>query len=500
MFLSGDRFAFTFEPKDDPEAERTRFFKFGDESAWQPDRVLMFSGGLDSFAGALDEIAEHGHRVALVSHFSATKIAPAQRRLQKALATKLGADSCRHIPVRAQLTVGATKEGTHRSRSFLFSVLGAITAQAFGRNRVSFHENGVVSLNLPPVGNVVGTRTTRTTHPQTLARLTHLLGLVFEGGMRVDNPFFWRTKAEVVAGIARLGMGEQIVHTRSCADIHNQTRQYPHCGRCSQCIDRRFAVLATGLDYLDPDEAYRVDLMRDGRKSVVDREMALSYVRNAQVFEHITPGALESSCPAVLDAVQYLHNPPQTALEMITELLKRHGAGVMSVMRNTLERKSPDVFPPESLPNLYGELQRKVVLPAVAPVPTAQPEDTTEVLVVRIDEKKRRVVIADCVELRKSSAAELLILLANEWLSAAGQGLDPLDHPFVTAARLAGSCGIDGDAAVRQKVSRARRELRRKYESAGLDGTNGEELIENIPWHGYRLRPERVVVRAVKDN
>lgn len=276
MFLSGDRFAFAFQPKDDEEAERTRFFKFGDESAWQADRVLMFSGGLDSFAGALEEIAEHGQRVALVSHFSATKTAPAQRRLQKALTTKLGVNNCRHIPVRAQLTAGATKEGTHRSRSFLFAVLGAITAQAFGRNRVSFHENGVVSLNLPPVGSVVGTRATRTTHPQTLVRLTRLLGLIFEGGMRVDNPFFWRTKAEVVAGIARLGMGEQIVHTRSCADIHNQTRQYPHCGRCSQCIDRRFAILATGLDHLDPDEAYRVDLMRDGRRNVVDREMALS--------------------------------------------------------------------------------------------------------------------------------------------------------------------------------------------------------------------------------
>lgn len=222
-------------------------------------------------------------------------------------------------------------------------------------------------------------------------------------------------------------------------------------------------------------------------------------MRNAQAFENITPEALESSFPAVLDAVQYLHNPPQTALVMITDLLKRHGAGVVSVMRHTLERSSPDVFPPDSLPNLYGELQRQVVLPAVAPVRKIQAEDTTKMLVVRIDERKRSVVIADCVELRKSSAVELLILLAKDWLSAAGQGLDPLDHPFVTAAKLAARFGIDGDAAVRQKVSRARSELRRKFESAGLDGTNGEELIENIPWHGYRLRPDRVVVRAIKD-
>lgn len=82
------------------------------------------------------------------------------------------------------MTGRGLKEGTHRSRSFLFAALGGITAQAFGLDRISFHENGVVSLNLPPVGNVLGTRATRTTHPQTLARFTRFFEMVFAQGNR----------------------------------------------------------------------------------------------------------------------------------------------------------------------------------------------------------------------------------------------------------------------------------------------------------------------------
>lgn len=104
MFLTGDRFDFTFSQKTDAEADRSRFFKFGDDSAWQASWVLMFSGGLDSFAGALEEIADHGQSVALVSHFSASKIAPIQRRLSQAFLARFGQDVCRHVPVQVQMT------------------------------------------------------------------------------------------------------------------------------------------------------------------------------------------------------------------------------------------------------------------------------------------------------------------------------------------------------------------------------------------------------------
>lgn len=499
MFLSGDRFEFHFVAKTDPDAERSRYFKFGKDGVWQADRILMFSGGLDSFAGALEEIAEQGKRVALISHASSSKIQPVQRRLHSAMREKFGAETCHHIPVRIHMTGKSKKEGTHRSRSFLFATLGAITAQAFGRDRVSFHENGVVSLNLPPVGNVLGTRATRTTHPQSLARFTDFFSRAFDGGMRIDNPYFWRTKTEVVQTIARLGMASKIADTRSCADVHNQTKQHVHCGRCSQCIDRRFAILAAGLERADPPEAYKVDLLEGARTDVRDREIGLSYMRNAQAFSHMTSADLERHFPSVLDAVRYLDQPPKTALDMISQLLERHGASVNSVITEATKRRPVSEYPENSLLQLYGDAQRAVILPGIEAEAFAQNAPTPKSLRVEIDAKREIVEIEGVVTLRKSAAARLFLTLAQEWLKSSGDGLDPLDFPFIKASRLRKDLGYMSEENVRQAVNRTRKELRTKFASAGREGDQAAEIIENIPWQGYRLAPNRVVVRVKKD-
>lgn len=179
LFLSGDWFEFTFTRLEDEPLNRERYFDFGEEGSWVPDTVMLFSGGLDSFGGALEEIADREKKDALISHFSSTKIKPVQTALQKAMAQKLGSQNLKHFRTKAQLKTGTNMEGTHRTRSFLFASLAAAIITAFVQDRVSCYENGVVSLNLPPVANVVGTRATPTTHPQTLTRFGSFFSLVF---------------------------------------------------------------------------------------------------------------------------------------------------------------------------------------------------------------------------------------------------------------------------------------------------------------------------------
>ena len=135
-----------------------------------------------------------------------------------------------------------------------------MTARLFGLDRVEFFENGIVSLNLPMVAQVVGARATRTTHPQALAGFRAVLSALLGRPFDVANPFMWLTKAEVVGRIAANGLGELIPHTRSCTRVRDMTKLHPHCGLCSQCVDRRVGVLAAGLDRYDPAEAYAVDL------------------------------------------------------------------------------------------------------------------------------------------------------------------------------------------------------------------------------------------------
>ena len=146
-----------------------------EDAKFAPNEVLLFSGGLDLFAGTVEELVAHGKKVALVSHRSASKITEAQNYLIGQLRHRFGADRVLHVPVRANLKDDLGKESTHRTRSFLFASIGAVTAHLLDLQRIFFFENGVVSLNLPPVGQVVGARATRTTHPQALAGFRRVL-------------------------------------------------------------------------------------------------------------------------------------------------------------------------------------------------------------------------------------------------------------------------------------------------------------------------------------
>ena len=163
-----------------------------------------------------------------------------------------------------------------------------MTAHLLDRQRIFFFENGVVSLNLPPVGQVVGTRATRTTHPQALAGFRRILSAVLGQSFDVGNPYSWITKSEVIEQIVQSSCADLIKDTRSCTRVHAMTKLHPHCGQCSQCIDRRFAILAAGQDQADPKDAYKVDLLLDGREFGPDREMALAFIRSASKIGQMT--------------------------------------------------------------------------------------------------------------------------------------------------------------------------------------------------------------------
>ena len=133
------------------------------------------------------------------------------------------------------------KEYTQRTRSFLYASLAFAVARAYGLERLRFYENGVVSLNLPISEQVIGARATRTTHPQVLNGFAKLFGQIIGSQFAVENPFLWLTKGEVVDVIGDAGCADLIKHSASCTHTLDQTRLHTHCGRCSQCISRRFA-------------------------------------------------------------------------------------------------------------------------------------------------------------------------------------------------------------------------------------------------------------------
>ena len=252
-----------------------------DGAAFKADEVVLFSGGIDSLSGAVEELATGAKKVALVSHRSSPKIYVHQKQLVTALMQRFPKRLI-HIPVlvtrQEPLPV---QEHTQRSRSFLYTALACVVARLFGNTRIRFFENGVVSINLPISEQVVGARATRTTHPLVLERFREFFSEAVGESIEVENPFIWKTKADVVRSIVERGCGPLIKDTVSCTRSYDITRLHTHCGCCSQCLDRRFAVLAADAAEHDPVEMYKVELLTGERRGPKDQTMAESYVRTA---------------------------------------------------------------------------------------------------------------------------------------------------------------------------------------------------------------------------
>lgn len=277
--LSGDNFEFAFSRR---TATPPEYFDFGAGDDSDVEEVMLFSGGLDSFGGAIDEILNRGRKVALVSHRSNPKIAPRQQQLVDDLTSKVAKPS--KAPVHVPVLVNKhekelNKEYTQRTRSFLYTSIASIVADLFGLKRIRFYENGVTSMNLPISQQIVSTRATRSTHPRFLAGACSLLSRIFSGGFGIENRFFWKTKTDVLKDIKDAGHASLCATTVSCAHTWTMRTDEPHCGKCSQCVDRRLAALAAGYsEQEDPPSQYRFKLFTDELKDGLDKILVESYV------------------------------------------------------------------------------------------------------------------------------------------------------------------------------------------------------------------------------
>jgi Queuosine biosynthesis protein QueC len=495
-FLSDDNYDFDFFPLKNPQPAETYFsLSNAPDAVFAPDDVILFSGGLDSFAGTVEGLVVHGKKVALVSHRSAPKIVTAQNYLVKELRRRFGSDRILHVPVRAHLKKEFGREETHRARSFLFAALGAVTAHLMHCNRIYFFENGVVSLNLPPVGQVVGARATRTTHPQALAGFQRVLSAALGQPFYVSNPYGWMTKSEVIARIAQNDCHDLIRHTRSCTRVRSMTRIHPHCGKCSQCIDRRFAVLAVGHEKNDPEDAYDVALFLGKREAGPDREMALAFIRSASKINQMTEIEFFKHYGETSRIIGYVQEHANTVARRIFALYQRHANAVCAVFDNAIKANAPNIrqgsLPADCLLSLVVA-QGKEVSSYVAP--TSAPEwliEPTREIRMAIDHDGKHVVFERWGAI-KGESAKLLIALAKPFREAIDKELAPERYPFLKTSALKREINCNSDEVLRRRVLRCRNYIEKLAKATGETNPSLDAVIESSQWHGYRLNPDHV--------
>lgn len=349
-FLSDDQYQFDFV-KLDHDHPFQDYLGFDDTQQMyrKPEQVVMFSGGLDSLAGAIDEVVNQKRRVLLVTHKATSKLNKRYQTLEQMLAEKADGNAPPRISVRVHKTKELNHEYTQRSRSFLYVSIGATIAKMLGLNSVRFYENGVISLNLPVCAQVVGGRATRTTHPRVMKGFQDIVSLVAEGPFTVENPYIWKTKADVVKVITDAGCQDLIKHSMTCTHTWEMTNQHTHCGGCSQCIDRRFAVLAANADQHDPVEHYKFDVFTQSRdaqdkKKNVEKIMAAAYLERANQVKNLADVTqFVSSYPDVGRVFKFLGGDTGQAAQRVFDLYKRHANEVMGALDELLRRYSKEI-------------------------------------------------------------------------------------------------------------------------------------------------------------
>ena len=330
-FLSEDDYEIEFTKlKDGPSVQQYLFS--GDNSGPQRvEEVALFSGGLDSLGGAIKEAIVDKRHVALVTHQPSRKLVRRYGKLTSTLRERSTAAPM-FVPVTVNKKKILGREYTQRSRSFLYMALGATVAQMLGLARIRFYENGIISLNFPPTAQVVGARATRTTHPRVINGYAEILSLVANRRFEVENPFMWTTKADVVSQIIEAGCADLIGFSTSCTHTWDMTNLHPHCGSCSQCIDRRFAVLAAGAGDSDPEEGYKVKLLVDARDDGEPRTMVAAYVETANQVASMTPLEYFARLGEISRVLRHIPGSPDATALRIYELHKRHAEQVTGVV------------------------------------------------------------------------------------------------------------------------------------------------------------------------
>jgi len=282
-FLTGDLWSLEFfstpQPMfQDPEGNRLPLTS-------STQAVSLFSGGLDSLAGAIDLLsAADTGRILLIGHYDSS----GPRKVQSVLAAKLTESfpnrfDIEHVRVAHRPEKAA--EETLRSRSLVFIALGLYAAQAFGpRTPLYMFENGLIALNIPLTPSRNGSCSTRTMHPYYLHRLRAILralGITNE----IINPYALKTKGECITECKCRDVLVRLVDTSvSCSHASRRQqwarRDRNNCGYCVPCLFRRAALYKAGLD---DGQQYGLDVLA-GELGVEDELVSADDLRAVSDF------------------------------------------------------------------------------------------------------------------------------------------------------------------------------------------------------------------------
>lgn len=352
-FMTGDRsFVFDFQKAElghfeEKKNQQLSLFPKETDRITDADAydVMLFSGGLDSLAGLLEELSDRKQKVIAVSHMSNNVVV----HLQRQLIAKLNQDyNSRILPYGFTChnkKILSSVEETQRTRMFLFSAIAFAICECFDKHRFFVYENGVTSLNFSVQTDVINARASRTTHPKTLGLLRKFYRL-FDNSFDIVAPYYKSTKEDIIRKFQKMNRLDLIASAVSCSSTRTKHSVCRHCGCCSQCIDRRFAVFAAGLN--DYDDEYAEDFIHE-MKGHETTQRLYQQMRFASAKDYQTQFELMKNYgDETQNAIEYWPcDNPEDSLEEIHNLLMRYSDSVLRAVKR-MQMKYDDLRTPIS--------------------------------------------------------------------------------------------------------------------------------------------------------
>lgn len=299
-----------------------------------PASVVLFSGGLDSLGGVLERLETTNENIYLISHRSGQ---PSTKKTQAGLVRVLSDKyhgRVHHYSFDCGLANVRGAEETQRTRAFLFGSIAFAVAHRIGLDSFFAYENGVTSLNFLRRQDLINAKASRTTHPQTHALMADFLSEVHGKQMKIVNPFWTKTKADVFTVLDSFKGRNLISSAVSCSKTFQRLgNNSTHCGCCFQCIDRRIAAYAAGLQDIDNAGIYSTDIFKNRIEMDETRTTALDYVRQAVQFSKTNDdGFVMDRLAELSDVTPFVGLEEDAAVEAVWTLCHRHGDQVMNAL------------------------------------------------------------------------------------------------------------------------------------------------------------------------
>lgn len=253
-FLSGDIWNLRFRKSNSKFRANKNNTKYGLINNKNFDCVSLFSGGLDSFCGAIKLLSEE-NKTCFVGFQEYGLLGERQQELYSALNKEFKNTNNELLlfnatPFEPFNTTGKKNnlgtENTSRSRSLLFLAGAIAVASIIGDIPVYIPENGFIGINVPLTDSRNGSCSTRTTHPHFIRSLNEILHKVGINN-KVSNPYAYSTKGEIVEEISNNKVfknygGRTISCSHPCLSRYDHIKPPINCGYCYPCLVRRASM------------------------------------------------------------------------------------------------------------------------------------------------------------------------------------------------------------------------------------------------------------------